>query len=238
MQSIFNSSFIRLSMLGLGASMIVGCASTTPTIDTGPDAEPTFDGLYPVVGGRMDAAWARPDFSVEPYSKVMLHGVGVEYRPGGSKRTTTRGASGGEFFDPTPEQKVRFEEMMAEAFTEEMAKGEHYEIVTEPGPDVLLISGGLLDVVSYIPPDIVGRGDVYLSRVGEATLVLEIRDSVTGAILIRAVDRRAAEDPAGGFTTSNRVSNSSEFRRVARAWARILREGLDRFMAEGDEAGE
>ena len=102
MQSIFKSSFIRVTMLGLGASMIVGCSSAPPTIDTSPEAEPTFDGLYPVVGGRMAAAWARPDFSVEPYSKVMLHGVGVEFRPGGSTRSTTRGSSGSEFFDPTP----------------------------------------------------------------------------------------------------------------------------------------
>jgi hypothetical protein len=238
MQSIFKSSLFRATVLGLGAIVIVGCATSTPTIDTGPDAEPTFDGLYPVVGGRMDAAWARPDFSVEPYSKVILNGVGVEYRPGCAKPTSMRRTSSTECFDPTPDQRARFEELMAEAFTEEMARGEHYEIVTEPGPDVLLITGGLLDVVSFIPPDIVGRGDIFLSRVGEATIVLELRDSVTGAILVRAVDRRAAEDAAGMGTRSNRVTNSAEFRRLARAWARILREGLDRFMAEGDEAGE
>lgn len=238
MRTIFKSSFIRVTVLGLGASMIIGCASSTPTIDTSAEAEPTFDGLYPVKGGRMDLAWARPDFSVEPYSKVMLIGVGVEYRPGCSKARTVRSSSNSDCFDPTPEQRARFEELMAEAFTEEMAKGEHYEIVTEPGPDVLLITGGMLDVVSFIPPDIVGRGDIFLSRVGEATIVLEMRDSVTGAILVRAIDRRAAEDAAGGGTRSNRVTNTAEFRRVARTWARILREGLDRFMAEGDEAGE
>lgn len=238
MFSIFNSSFFRVAALALGTSFIIGCASSAPTINTGPDAEPTFDGLYPVEGGLMDVAWARPDFDLTPYSKIMLHGVGTEYRPGGSTRTTVRGASNSEHFDPTPEQKARFEEMMGEAFVEEMAKGENYEIVTEPGPDVLLISGGMLDVVSFIPPDITGRGDIFLSRVGEATVVLEIRDSMTNAIMVRAVDRRAAEDMAGGMTRSNSVTNSAEFRRVARRWASILREGLDHFMAPGDPAGE
>jgi hypothetical protein len=65
-----------------------------------------------------------------------------------------------------------------------------------------------------------------------------MRDSMTGAILLRAVDRRAAEDAARSFSNSNRVSNTSEIRRLARVWGQILREGLDRFMAEGDEAGE
>jgi len=238
MQSIFKSSIFRVTVLGLAASLIAGCATSTPTIDTSAEAEPTFDGLYPVQGGRMDAAWARADFSVEAYSKVMLHGVGVEYRPDGSTRSSTMPSSGGEYFDLTPKQKARFEDEMADAFREELAQGEHFEIVTEPGPDVLLIRGGLLDVVSFVPPDLVGRGEIYLTRIGEATLVLEMRDSQTGAILLRAVDRRAAEDVAGGFTNSNRASNRSEVRRLARAWGRIVREALDRFMAEGDEAGE
>jgi hypothetical protein len=238
MRSIFQSSIIRVIVLGLSASMIVACASSAPTIDTSAEAEATFDGLYPVKGGRMDAAWARPDFSIEQYSKVMLQGVGIEYRPNGSKARTLSASRSNQHFEFTPEQKVRFEQIMGEAFEEELAKGEHFEIVTEAGPDVLLIRGGLLDVVSFVPPDPVGRGNVYLSRVGEATLVLEMRDSLSNTIVLRAVDRRAAEDMAGGFSQSNSVSNTSEFRRVARTWAGIVREALDRFMVEGDEAGD
>jgi len=238
MRSISNLSIFRVVVLGLSASIVGACATSEPTLDTSAEAEATFDGLYPVKGGRMDAAWARPDFSIEQYSKVMLHGVGMEYRPNGSKARTLSTSKSNQHFEFTPEQKVRFEQIMGEAFEEELAKGEHFEIVTEPGPDVLLIRGGLLDVVSFIPPDPVGRGNVYLSRVGEATLVLEMRDSVSNAIVLRAVDRRAAEDMAGGFTQSNSVSNTAEFRRVARTWAGIVREALDRYMAEGDEAGE
>jgi hypothetical protein len=225
-------------VLCASAGLFFGCASSAPTIDTSAEAEVTFDGLYPVKGGRMDGAWARPDFSIEQYSKVMLQGVGIEYRPGGSKRRTMSTSRSGEYFDLTPEQKARFEEEMHNAFAEELAKGEHFELVTEPGPDVLLIRGGLLDVVSFVPPEPISRGEIYLSRIGEATLVLEIHDSMTGAILLRAVDRRAAEDAARSFSSSNRVSNTAEVRRLARLWGQILREGLDRFMADGDEAGE
>lgn len=231
------SSILRASVLGLAAIAMVGCASE-PTLDTSPEAELSFDGLAPVKGGRMDAAWAKPGFDIEPYSKVMLRGVGVEYRPGGETGRTYYSKAQGGHFEVTAEQKERFETIMGEAFREELAKGTNYEIVDEPGPDVLLVVGGLLDVVSFVPPEPVGSGNIYLSRVGEATLVLEIRDSTTNSMIIRAIDRRAAEDTTGGFSQSNRVTNTAEFRRVAIAWARTLREGLDRFMAPGDPAGE
>ncbi len=238
MHAIFKASFIRATLLGLGASVIVGCASSTPTIDTSAEAEQSFDGMYPVEGGRMDLAWARADFSIEPYTKVMLQGVAVEYRPDGSKRSTTNSVRAGQHFEMTAAQKERFEAEMATAFTEELSTGEHFEIVTEPGPDVLLIRGALLDVVSFVPPESVGRGDIFLRRIGEVTLVVEMRDSETNAIMLRAVDRRAAENLAGGFTRSNSVSTSAEVRRLARAWASIVREALDRFMLEGDAAGD
>ena len=238
MPKLFNKSVFRVAIVSVGAVFFAGCTQT-PTIDTSPEAEPTFDGLYPVQGGRMDAAWARPGFSVEDYSKIMLEGIGVEYRPDGSTRRMSSATRQETHYALTPEQKASFEAEMRDAFMQELSKGEHFEIVEEPGPDVLLLRVGLLDVVSLVPPDPVGgRTDIYLSRVGEATLVMEIRDSESGAALIRAVDRRAAEDVADGFTHSNSVMNRAEVRRLARTWGGILRDGLDRFMAEGDEAGE
>jgi hypothetical protein len=123
---------------------------------------------------------------------------------------------------------------MAEVFLEELGKSKYYTIVSEPGPDVLLIRGGLLDVVSYVPPEPVGgRADFYLSRVGEATLVLEVRDSITEAILARAVDRRAAED-VSSMRESNRVNNRSQVRRLARIWGSMLRDRLDEFGAPAE----
>ena len=238
MRAIIKPSLIQLAALSLTVFAVSGCTTSAPTIDTSAEAEATFDGLYPVKGGRMDAAWARPGFDLEPYSKIMLVSVGIEYRPGGETGRTFHAISADDHFELTEEQKQRFQQVVREAFVTELAKGEHFEIVTEPGPDVLMINGGLLDVVSYVPPEQPGNVEFYLSRVGEATLVFEIRDSQTNAILLRAVDRRAAENIGMDFTNSNRVTNTAEVRRLAMAWGRILREGLDRFMAVNDEAGE
>ena len=226
------TEFGRTMLIGI-AVLAAGCATGPATIDTSPTAEVTFDGLNEVQNSRADKAWARVGVDFSGYSKIMLEGAGVEYRPGGEAGRTYAARSRGGPYEVTEEQKARFEATMRQVFQEELQRSERYELVSEPGPDVLLIRGALLDVVSYVPPDnIPGRVDVYLSSVGEATLVIEIRDSITNAILARAVDRRAAEDMSGRLSQSNRVTNTAEVRRLARRWGRALREGLETVTAE------
>lgn len=220
----------RITGVALLVAIIAGCSTAPPTIDTSPGAEVTFDGLHEVQNSRADKAWARPGVDLSQYSKIMIAGAGVEYRPGGESGRSFYSRSSGGHFEVTEDQKERFRTVMTEAFLDELGKSERFAIVDERGPDVLLIKGALLDVVSYVPDEPVGRTSIYLSQVGEATLVLEIRDSVTDAILARAVDRRAAEN-AMGFTESNRVTNRAEVRRVAKYWARRLREVLEGQMA-------
>ena len=97
----------------------------------------------------------------------------------------------------------------------------------EPGPDTLIIRGALHDIVSQVPPDIIGRGEIYLSSVGEATLIIEAVDSLSGEVIFRAIERRAAQRPGGQAIMSNTVTTWAEVRRLARRWASNLREGMD-----------
>lgn len=203
-------------------------------IDTSDDAQVTYDGLYPVTGGSADAAWARPGVDLSEYSKIKLQGVGIEYRPGGETGRLYYSRATEDYYAITETQKKAFEALVTEAFLKELGQSAHFTIVDEVGPEVLLVRGGLLDVVSYVPPEPVGGSEIFLSRVGEATLVLELRDSVSDAIIARAVDRRAAENKARGFSRSNSVSNAAELRRMVNTWARLLRERLDTY---GDKSG-
>ena len=223
----------RISIALAALLLAAGCAGSNPTIDTTAEAEKTFDGLYPVKGGTADAAWARPGADISQYSKIMLQGVGVEYRPGGESGRLYHARSSADHFEISEKQKEKLNEILREAFSDELRRSEHFKIVDAPGPDVLLVRGGLLDVVSFVPPEPIGRTEIYLSSVGEATLVLEIRDSQSEAIIARAVDRRAAED-SFGFSESNRVNNIAEVRRLAKTWARLLRERLDSYGAPNE----
>jgi len=220
-------SLIAISMLGL-----TGCATSTPTIDSSPEAEVTFDGLHEVKGGRADKAWARPGVDISQYSKILLQGAGIEYRPGGESGRTFAARSRGGPYEVTENQKARLRELVVEVFLDELGESEHFTIVTEPGPDVLLVRGALLDVVSWVPPEPVGRGEIYISQVGEATLILELRDSITEAILVRAADARAVDTHGiGNLSNSNPVTNMADVRIVVRSWARLLRERLDTYGA-------
>ncbi len=218
---------IVVSVFLAGFVLLGGCASE-PTIDMTPEAEVTFDGLHEIKNSRADVAWARPDSDISQYSKIKLAGAGISYRPGGDTRRLYSPTNVKDHFALTEDQKERLEALVADEFRKELAKSEHFELVDEVGPDVLLITGALIDVVSFVPPQAAGRVDVYLSRVGEATLVLEIADSMTETVLARAIDRRAAEQGVV-MTKSSRPLNTSEVRRMISRWASRLRESLDEY---------
>ncbi len=223
-------------LIGLALITVLGTAcATNPTIDTSAEAELSFDGLYPVKGARVSKAWARQDVDLSIYNKIMLEGAGIHYRPVKNVSATRAASSRASEFPISESTKERLEAVLREGFLAELSKTDRFEFVSEPGPDVLLIRGALIDVVSRVPPQRAGRSDVYLSSVGEATLVLELIDSQSEAVLIRSVDRRAAET-IGVATSSNSVSNSAEIRRLAGRWGRSLREGLE-FLADEFNTG-
>ena len=206
----------------------VGCTTAPPTIQTGPDAEVSFDGLHKVDNTRVDIAWAVPDLDLSGYTKILPVNAGIEYRQVKNRGNTTaaRSQGGPYFIDDTT--RARFEALVNEIVMEELQKSTRFSIVNEPGPDTLIVGGGLLNVTSNVPPDVGGRSRIYLSNVGEATLVLEVRDSESNRTLARAVDRRAAETIGGG-TLSKTASGTAEVRRLIRLWASRLREALEGF---------
>lgn len=215
---------IRVLVCIAGLLVIQGCATTEPTLDTSPDAELSYDGLSPVNDAVVGKLWVRPDFDLRGYRKLLVRPAGIQYRP--VKQVSRVGPSNASEFPMTELQKERLAKIVSEEFGKTLNNLERYEIVDDSGPDVLLLRGALVDVVSRVPQDRAGRQEFYLSSVGEATLVIELADSQSGAVLVRAIDRRAAS--ASGYTTrSSMPMNSAEVRRVASYWARLLASRLE-----------
>jgi hypothetical protein len=230
MGTIISAKQRGFAVLVMAAAFTMGCTTGPATIDTSEGADVTFDGLYPVRNSNADAAWAVADLDLSGYTKILLRGEGIEYRPGGDSGRTAMSRSRGGPYEVTESQRERLLTVVREEFLKELGKSTRFTIVEEPGPDVLMVRGAVLDVVSFVPPDTtVGRTDVYLRSVGEATLVIELRDSITHAILARAVDRDAADDVSGMMSLSNRVTNTADVRRLANRWARALRDGMEGF---------
>jgi hypothetical protein len=224
-----------LAAAALGAA----CAPATPNLQTGPDAEITYDGLHRLDNTSMDAAWMKPDIDLGAYTGLMLAGAGIALKPvDDAGQRWWPGKSSQSDFPISDEGQKRLQQEMRTAFVEELSKLERYELVDQPGAGVLLLVGGLIDVVSNVPPvdQCVGRCEVYLTEIGEATLVLELRDSVTQEVLVRAVDRRLAESP-GWAIEADSVTVWSEVRQLARSWARLMRERLEELDSVPDTAG-
>lgn len=100
-------------------------------VDT--DAEPTYDGLYPVTrGNRMRRVWVKPDLDLTRYTKILPTGEGVSFRD-----LPRSSANRGTGFEVDAAMQERLPEMARDIFREELARSERYEITDEPGPDVL-----------------------------------------------------------------------------------------------------
>ena len=230
---------MKIFSLVVTALVLVGCSSKPPTIQMGEDAEISIDGLHRVDNARFASSWADPDIDFSHYTKVMPGGAEYQFR---AVRKTSRAgstrSSDTEFWISDADRE-RLETETAAIFAEELQNSTRFEVTDTRGDDVIIIRGALHDIVSRVPPDMVGRGEIWLSSVGEATIIIEVVDSMSNEVIFRGAERRAAEQ--GGGTRgvrSNSVSTWAEVRRLMRRWALTLREGLDSIPGEEAPAAE
>jgi hypothetical protein len=122
------------------------------------------------------------------------------------------------------------------AFREELVKRGHYTLVDAPGPGVLVVKPALMDVVSRVPPERVGRTQTWIDTVGDGTLVMSLVDGATGETVARAIDRRTAR-PASGYGNFGALRASAptvwnEVRILARSWGRAMGDRVDQLYFE------
>jgi len=176
--------------------------------------EMSDDGLYRRESRVFEQLWVRKHFDVRNYHSVMFAPSFIQYRPSPESTATATAV--------TPRQKQLLQEIVDTAFREELAKSRYFSLANAPGPDVMLVRGDLLDVVSYVPEDANGANDrAVVFAVGEAILVLELHDSITSAIMVRASNHVAAKAKPDELAADEAV------RATAQSWAKLLRENLD-----------
>ncbi len=181
-----------------------------------PDQELTEEGLYPVSSARVGFAAIKPGTDLSIYRRLMIPEVLVSHKDDRNNH---------ELGD---KQVADLRRYFHEELAKELQEKGGYQIVNEPGEDVLFIRTWLMDLLVKAPPEPTsGRSRVYVASAGEVTLVVELRDSQTGELLARAADRRAVSAPGQGLQRSVSVTNVREVRRLFRHWARLLRERLD-----------
>lgn len=207
-------------VLVLCAATLAGCASTRPA----PVEE--WDGLVLQPGTRLGAVFVRPDAEVVSYQNVMLDPVEVSFARNWDPNRGSR--SPGRRLNASDMQAIQsgMADLFRETFRAELARG-GYQLVDEAGPDTLRVTAAIIDLYVTAPDTLsAGRSRTYTANSGRMTLVAELRDSVTGEILARAVDTRSGRS-TGTLDFTNRVTNTAEARRAMGIWATALRQGLD-----------
>jgi hypothetical protein len=213
----------------LAALVLAGCAST----QRGPTE---WDGLVRQPNTRLDAVFLRPGVSISSYTTIMLAPADVQFAenwdPNRAGRSSARRLDTADILAI----KANLSTMFGEIFTNELTSG-GYKIVTEPGPDTLLVVPAIVNLFITAPDTAsAGRTRTYTANSGQMTLVLEVRDSVTGEVLARVVDGRSGRT-SGFMTVTNRVTNTADARRAMQIWAGALRNGLDSLRQPGSPSG-
>jgi len=95
---------------------------------------------------------------------------------------------------------------------------------------VLRVKTGVLNI-SVAGPDTQTAGitHTFSEEAGQATLVVEARDSMTGALLGRAIDQKIVGDSMVAWRTSS--SNRSDFRYQVEQWASASVRGMSELKA-------
>lgn len=184
------------------------------------------DGLQKINVKGIDLAYKLPEATLAGYSKVMIDPINVEFHKDWDPTKT-----GSRFkLSQDEREKIRtgVAQIVYEEFVKELQDKSTYQVVKEVGPDVLRMTAIIANLYVNAPDTMTaGRSRTYTVSAGEMTLIAELRDSETSQVLARVIDRREARD-TGFMSYSNSVVNASEARSIASAWARILRNGLDK----------
>lgn len=226
---------IRRSLL---PALVLALVVTTATPALAAKAPTTWDGLIQVKTKQLDLVYLAPGATFNGYTKVMLDPTEVTFHKNW-RRDYNSQAYGRSDVSEKDLQKAVTQGIAAagDIFVKAFTEG-GYPVVTEPGPEVLWLRTGVLNI-SVTAPDTfeAGRTYTFANEAGDATYFIEVRDSVTGALLGRAVDRRIAGDNTIG--RRNLVTNRSDFRRLVQRWAELSIRGLNELKTRApiDDAG-
>jgi hypothetical protein len=204
-----------LSIAVVGAAFAVPSQAATPA---------TSDGLVAVQSRNLDELYLRPNADLASYRKIVIDPVQVTFHKDWNKvfvdlHGVTRQLRQDDVQRIAEDTASTMQSAVAEAF-----KARGYEIAAAPGPGVLRLSPSVVDLYVSAAGDLSpGTTKSFTKDAGEATLILEARDAVSGAVLGRAVDHRTARETKGtqlgDLRRTTSVSNIFWFDEAFRRWA-------------------
>lgn len=212
-----------MSLLKAALFAVLMCSAISHPVAFAREQPPTVshDGLKLTSSKNVALLYVREGATLSGYSKVMLDPVYVAFDKQWSRDRR----------DIREDERERIRTELAEeflkVFTEELQTSGDYQIVDAGGPEVLRVTAAIVDL--YVTaPDVnrAGRNRTYTVSAGRMTLIAELRDTESGAILARVADRKEASN-YNTFQWTTRASNTADARRILKSWAGALHKGLD-----------
>jgi hypothetical protein len=176
--------------------------------------------------------WVAPGADFTKYSKLYIWKAEFQFRdvgPARRSRSTMLSTRKSEF-GISEKDREEFQRIVREAFLDEIQKAKNFELVEDLDRNTLVMRGAVLDIISRVPPETVGRSEIYLQSIGEATLVMELIDAGTGEVVALVAERRHLQRSGSsgiGSMPTNTVTIVADLRGWARRAARVLRTELD-----------
>ena len=213
-------NFTRVATMCLLAVLsVTGYAQATGT---------ESDSLVEVKAKKVKKAYLLPGADFSGYKKVIIAPSEVAFQKNWLRDMNNPSASPSRRISDKDASKILeaarsgFDEIWAEAF-----RAAGYEVVNAPGDDVLKLIPGVFDLYINAPAATsAGRSKTYTVEAGQASVILDVRDSVSGTLLGRAIDNRRAGTNTGRFEWTTSASNRSDFNRLFKRWAKLAADGL------------
>lgn len=192
-----------------------------------PPAE--WDGLVRVKSKKFNLVYLLPGADFRAYGKVLLDPTEIAFEKDW-QRNYNLSAPVDRLTDKDIQRMTQEGSAGVGKILEKAYAAGGYPVVAAAASDVLRVRTALVNIrVSAPDLDSAVMMRTYAPDAGEATLVVEARDSMTGALLGRAVDAQEAGDLSVG--QRNRVTNRADFARIVEVWAKNGVKGLDELKA-------
>jgi hypothetical protein len=184
-----------------------------------------WDGLVLTPSKKVDLVYLRPNADFSVYRKVMLDPPEIAYDKDWRRRLDhgTRSLSMRLTDREIRDMIDNGRQMLLRSYAEQFRKA-GYEIVTAPDVDVMRVLVGVVDVQIAAPKPTTVGVKTFSEDTGEATLFLEVRDSLSGTLLGRAIDQQVLEDSIAVIRTE--AGNRSDFQDQFDDWAKLSARGL------------
>lgn len=169
---------------------------------------PTAQGLKRVENVQIDASYVAIGVDFSKYDRLAAEEMGIFFPA---------------HAEPSAEARQRARSIFREAFLEQLVG---YQVVREAGPTTLLVQASLIDFTNARPADVMSVGPQVrdFAQPGSIIFLMEIRDSVSGDVLARAVD---SADLAVLSGSPDVPTDWDALDLAAQRWASLFRNFLD-----------